>query len=495
MDDNQNGIVLAEREEPTETVVAPPSEEREPLMVEPREISPKKNTGPRHGKQREPKPLWLRILGWIGVGLGGVVALAIVFCLIVFYTPLFPEWRSQYIMMTYHTSNSWLCTTFFSQETIEAVLAENGTEAPEGQTNPDLIVTPDPDVPEPEFSASEKYPGDVIYDDGEVQVLEFSGTTKKGVYTARLIQIKDPSRVFLGVTDKLGKRGQLIADMCETSNALCGINAGGFKDEGGVGSGGIPTELVIKDSVITVYDEDDQYEIIGFNQDNVLVLGEYTYEQLQALQLRDAISWGALSWSPFLIMNGEKATFKGTSGGYDPRAAIGQRADGVALLLVVDGSAKRGVDGANMELVADILWEYGAVNAANLDGGTSASMALQGQLINTVCNPVIAGRGRYLATGWLVEHTPESAANEITDYSQATNARPTTTTSETVTSTTVETTTSHAGTTTTSSATTATSATTSSESTTVTSSATTSFENTTATSSSVTEAGSGTTTE
>ena len=429
MDELQNGVALAEREEQTESVIIPEPELIIPETEEFCEAQPKKSKGPRHGKPCQKKPLWLRILDWTGVGLGGLVVLIVAFFLTVFYTPFLPEMRSQYILMTYHTSNPWLCTTFFSQETIEAVLAENGTQAPDSGSNPDLIVTPEPDVPDPEFATSEKYPGTVIYDDGEVQVLEFSGKTKKGKYTARLIQIKDPSRVFLGVTNKLGKRGQLMADMCNTNNALCGINAGGFKDEGGVGSGGIPTEMVIKDSEITIYEQQDTYNIIGFNQDNVLVLGEYDEAGVEALKLRDGISWGKLSWSPFLIVNGEKAQFKGSSGGYDPRAAIGQRADGVAMLLVVDGSAKRSVDGANMELVADILWEYGAVNAANLDGGTSASMALQGQLINTVCNPAIAGRGRYLATGWLVAHTPESAAGEITDYSQATNSRPTTTTS------------------------------------------------------------------
>lgn len=441
MDDNQNGLAIAEREEQTQAVIA----------AEPKVNEPKKSNAPRHGKKRKEKPLWLRIVGWTGVGLGGAVALIVAFFLFMFYTPFLSEWRSQYILMTYHTSNPWLCTTFFSQDTIESVLAANGTQAPDEDTNPDLIVTPDldvPDVPEPEFSTSKKYPGNVIYDDGEAQVVEFSGTTKKGKYTARLIQIKDPSRVFLGVTNKLGKRGQLITEMCETNNALAGINAGGFKDEGGVGSGGIPTEMVITNSEITVYEEQKTYNIIGFNQENVLVLGEYDYPEVEALNLRDGISWGKLSWSPFLIMNGEKAIFKGSSGGYDPRAAIGQRADGVALLLVVDGSAKRSVDGANMELLADILWEYGAVNAANLDGGTSASMALQGQLINTVCNPAIAGRGRYLATAWLVEHTPKSEANEITDYSHATNSRPTTTTTEATTTTTdADTTASASGTT------------------------------------------------
>lgn len=473
MDENQKGIVLAEREEQTETVVTSEQQLNE-AEVSTEVAEPKKNTAPRHGKQCERKPLWLRILGWIGVGLGGIVVLVVAFFLFMFYTPFLPSWRNQYILMTYHTSNPWLCTTFFSQETIESVLAENGTQVPDSEFDPDLIVTPDENVPEPEFSTSEKYPGEVIYDDGEVQVVEFSGKTKKGKYTARLIQIKDPSRVVLGVTNKLGQRGQLITDMCETNNALCGINAGGFKDDGGVGSGGIPTEMVIKNSEITVYEELKTYNIIGFNEENVLVLGEYDYAGVEALKLRDGISWGKLSWSPFLIVNGEKAEFKGTSGGYDPRAAIGQRADGVALLLVVDGSAKRSIDGANMELVADILWEYGAVNAANLDGGTSASMALQGQLINTVCNPAIAGRGRYLATAWLVEHTPESAANEVTDYSQATNSRPTTTTGE-------ATTVGSVGTTTGVSDTTVGSTTTSTETTTTTSRATTTESTTTTT--------------
>ncbi len=425
MDEMENGVALVEREEQPETM--PEAESVVPQTVDVDEAPIQKNKGPRHGKAPDKKPLWLRILGWTGVGFGGLIVLTVAFFLVMFYTPLMPDMRSQYILMTYHTSNPWLCTTFFSQETIEAVLAANGTQAPDSDFDPDLILPLEPDVSKPEFATSEKYPGDIIYDDGEVQVLEFSGKTKRGKYTARLIQIKDPSRVFLGVTNKLGKRGQLMADMCNTNNALCGINAGGFKDEGGVGSGGIPTEMVIKDSEITIYEEQKTYNIIGFNQENVLILGEYDEEAVRGLGLRDGISWNKLSWSPFLIMNGEKAQFKGSSGGYDPRSAIGQRADGMVMLLVVDGSAKRSVDGANMELVADILWEYGAVNAANLDGGTSSSMALQGQLINTVCNPAIAGRGRYLATGWLVAHTPESAAGEITDYSQATNSRPTTT--------------------------------------------------------------------
>lgn len=382
-----------------------------------------------------------RLFAGIGIGLAAVIAVIVIFFLIMFYSPWMPEARDQYIMMTYHTSNPWLCTWFFSEETIEKVLADNTIVEPEGEINTDLIqTTPGGDTqpgddpsggseieqgpttdPEPEkpdyasrpFTESEKYVGEILYDDGEVRVREFSGTTKKGVYTARLIQVKDPSRVFLGLTNQLGDasnpegspgRGQLILDLCKDNNALCGINAGGFVDVGGYGTGGIPTECVVKDGEILVFDDDEVHDIIGFNEDNVLILGSFTNEQIKEKKIRDA-----MSWKPILILNGEKASTKGLSGGFDPRSAIGQCADGTVLLLQVDGSVRRSIDGANMALLMDILWEYGAVNAANLDGGTSSIAALENRIISTVCNPTIVHRGRRLPTAWLVrEKTEES---------------------------------------------------------------------------------------
>lgn len=394
-------------------------QEQEIQLVAEETAKPEKR-GARHAAPKATKPLWLRIVLWVLSGLGVTVSLAVAFFLTLFYSPLLPEWRDQYVMMTYQTSNPWLCTLFFSQEDIDATFDRHTVATPEGETNTGLIEVPDEPEIKKEFSVSEKYAGETLYDDGEVQIVKFSGNTKRGKYTARLIQIKDPERVMLGVTNQLGKRGQTIADMAQTNNALCGINAGGFVDVGGVGNGGTPTELVVKDGVLTIYQEKETYEIIGFNYDNVLVLGTYTAEQIPALNLRDAISWGVLRWKPTLILNGVRAQFSGLAGGFDPRSAIGQREDGLVMLLVVDGSELRGKDGANMELVTDILWEYGAVNAANLDGGTSASMALQGKLINTICNPAIASRGRYLATAWLVKQTDaglEDTTQTTTDTS------------------------------------------------------------------------------
>ena len=417
MEENQNGVVLTEREESVSDIVAPELESVPPKTTK---------HEPRHGKPCVKKPLWVRILGWTGVGIGTLVAAVVIFFLVVFYSPWTHDLRDSYITMTYNTSNKWLATLFFSDATLNEVLNSNTSEPPQVVIQPDIIQPPKPEDPPPEFSTSEKYKGEVIYDDGEVQIVQFSGKTSKGEYTARLMQVKDPSRVFLGVTNQLGKRGQLLADMCATNDALGGINAGGCVDEGGVGSGGTPTEMVIKNSEITIYEPQETYNVIALNEDNVLILGEYTEEQARQLKLRDGISWGKLHFSPFLIVNGEMAQFKGNAGGYDPRSAIGQRADGVLLLLVVDGSEKRSVDGANMEIVADIMKEYGAVNAANLDGGTSSAMALNGQLVsNNRANPAIAHRGRYLATGLLVKNATPTDTQDTTSSTTAQTTTPT----------------------------------------------------------------------
>lgn len=381
------------------------------------------------GKQikKKKKTKWRivkRLLCRIGIALLSLLLLIVFIFLFIFYSPWTKQTRDQYILTTYMTSNPWLCTLFFSQETIDQVFLENGSEIPDEPMDPSLI-TPypppstqeeteteekEPEKPVKPFHTSEKYIGETVYDDGEVQIVKFSGTTPVGKYTARLIQIKDPSRVFLGVTNQVGEinqrpgRGQLITEFCNTNDALCGINAGGFVDEGGVGSGGIPLGTVIKDGVWKTYTNEWNHSIIGFDRENRLVMGSYNEEQCKEMGIRDAMSWRQPA---LLILNGEIVEQYGLAGGYDPRSAIGQGADGTVFLLVADGSAIRGVDGANFALMADILYSYGAVNAANLDGGTSSCMALNGELINTVCNPPIAHRGRYLATAWLVKNEPK----------------------------------------------------------------------------------------
>lgn len=369
--------------------------------------SSQKREKPAHAKK--PKR-WKRVLGWcLGVPAGLIGAFLVAFFAML-YIPLFRETRDWYVLMTSQTSNPWLATAFLPDATVQAILEANRVEAPEGSTDPGLVkpvvpapapeppasgesAPPEPEpVPLPAFGVSDTYPGTVVFEEEGVQVLEipWEGTT------ARLIQVADPSRVFLGVTDQLGTRGQFLPDMCEDNNALCGINAGGFDDPGGHGKGGVPTGIVVKDFQIIYTDGAETHDVVGFNRDNVLVLGQLTDRQILEQGIRDA-----MSWSPFLIVNGEKAQMRGQAGGYNPRSAIGQRADGLVLLLVADGR-QAGMPGANHRLMMDILYEYGAYNAASLDGGTSSTVVLEGKIINSVCNPAIARNGRLLPDAWLV---------------------------------------------------------------------------------------------
>ncbi|MBP3382203.1 MAG: phosphodiester glycosidase family protein [Clostridia bacterium] len=357
-------------------------------------------------------------LRWIGIGLGALIAVAVIGFFVFLYSPFFPKARAQYVMMTYHTSNPWLCTAFLPDKMLNRILEENRVEEPEGFTDPDLIqivkptttttggttaattvattvatAKPTTTVADTPRTTSGGYHITTIYEEEGMDVLQL---TEKN-YTARLIRVKDPSRVKLGLCKSFmvnGAYGEKLPDMCARLGATAGINAGGFVDVGGVGSGNFPTYLCVKDGeILYANPEQSTYNVIGFNEDNILVLGNFTKQQIIDNKIRDAVSF-----KPFLIVNGKRAGFYGISGGEDPRAAIGQTADGTVLLLTIDGR-QAGMIGGNMRTVTDIMWEFGAVTAANLDGGSSTTMVINDKLVNKPCGPAGA---RFLPNGWMV---------------------------------------------------------------------------------------------
>ena len=82
-----------------------------------------------------------------------------------------------------------------------------------------------------------------------------------------------------------------------------------------------------------------------------------------------------------------------------PRTAIGQRADGSILLLCIDGRQAHSL-GASYKDLSDIFVEYGAVNASNLDGGSSSLMVYEDEIISVTAS--LYG-SRKLATAVLVK--------------------------------------------------------------------------------------------
>lgn len=217
---------------------------------------------------------------------------------------------------------------------------------------------------------------------------------KVGSADAYLVAIYDPSKVHLIAKQQLGtKYGERIITMCEREKGTVCINGGGFVDNG-YGSG-IPNGYVVKDGKIIWSDGyNPKAELIGFTYDNKLLLTTDSAENaIKTKNLRDALEFG-----PFLIVNGKPLEIVGDPWGKAPRVAIGQRKDGVILFLVVDG--QNYLFGASLKDMIATLQKYGAYNAANLDGGTSATLVINNKLINKPSAGAANTNGRYVITGW-----------------------------------------------------------------------------------------------
>lgn len=215
-------------------------------------------------------------------------------------------------------------------------------------------------------------------------------------FNAYLLIIDDPSRVDLAIGPKVPTVGSTTSQIIEANNAIAGINAGGLADDA-AGTGAMPVGLLMTNGEV-FQNGISNYEylsICGFTQDNILYVNDsITKTEVEALNLRCAISFG-----PVMIVNGQPRISSGSGWGIQPRTCIGQRQDGAVLFLVIDGRQTDSL-GATLKNAQDILLNYGAYNAFNLDGGASSTMVFDGDLVNKPSD--IAGE-RYVPTAFIVK--------------------------------------------------------------------------------------------
>lgn len=218
-------------------------------------------------------------------------------------------------------------------------------------------------------------------------------------FSGYMMVVLDPNRVYLGTPidnpdNPFGSYGLPLDMMCEQYDALGGINAGGFSDDGGGGTGGWPQGITIVQGRHYNYTTGHD-RFVGFDADGILHVGFYNSEDVIAANIQNGVSFG-----PLLIVNGEVMYDEICISGVNPRTAIGQRADGIVLMLVIDGRQLHSV-GATYSDVVDIMLDYGAINACNMDGGSSTSMWFGGDYVNNCSSQ--DGRSRYLPDAWLVK--------------------------------------------------------------------------------------------
>lgn len=318
----------------------------------------------------------------------GLYALGCSSFLFVLYGPIdnFRTWLITTAMAT--MNHQYYCRWFYSDETINRVLGQNYVGNDGMSTDPSLITF------DKTTSYANEYEREILEHDEDdlYKIIEF----KVNGCDAYLAAIYDASKIRVGVSKYIGVGGQYIYDMAKQQNAVLAINGGGFYDPGYNSNGANPLGVTIADGKIIT---DDTYAsnnggLIGFNLANQLVLmRDATASEAIDAGVRDAVTMG-----PFLIVNGKMADIKGNGGwGVAARTAIGQRKDGIVLFLVVDSNEFR-TKGASIRDLAEIMERYGAINAANLDGGTSSAMVEDGKLINDPINSALEHKTRGIPT-------------------------------------------------------------------------------------------------
>lgn len=290
--------------------------------------------------------------------------------------------------------HQWIAYTFYSDKTINEVRTAE-TIIPFDEDTDLSAITIDSTKKD---NFDNEYDEQILTRDENNDLYKLLNIKIAGKYDALLLAIYDPTKVKLMHIKQFNVRpyGEQVVTMAKRYGAIGGINAGGFVDYG-TGSD-IPMGYVIKDSKVIWSDGPGKGNIIGMTKEGKLLLTNSTGEEAINMGVIDGIEFG-----PFLIVNGKSMKYTNeTTSGYAraPRVVIAQRKDGVMLFLTTKGTI--GYTGPTFGELTDILLKYGAYNAANLDGGASTTMVLNGKTIN---NPVNAygsslGAGRYIVTAW-----------------------------------------------------------------------------------------------
>ncbi|MBR2290274.1 MAG: phosphodiester glycosidase family protein [Clostridia bacterium] len=317
----------------------------------------------------------------------------------------FREWLITTAMST--RSHQFLATMFYSDKMIEEVLTRNSISDFDFTSDLDNVQFIDYsklEISEFENEYEKQILESIDFENG-YKIVEIKGEKYDGYVAA----IYEPARVDVVVTKYLGKDGQYLTKLSEQNNALVAITGGGFADPTGGGTGGIPLGITIDNGKL-VYETDYDKKslkggLVGLTKDNKLFLGDITSKQALAMGIRDSVSFG-----PYLIVNGISAEVNGLAGGRSPRAAIGQRKDGIMLFLVLDGDRTLG-RGASYQDLVTIMENYGAYNASCLDGGTSAGMAVGNKLINTPITKSGKHMSRPIATAFILKADKENSGD------------------------------------------------------------------------------------
>ena len=266
----------------------------------------------------------------------------------------------------------FLANVFLSKEELQEIVDKNSLQDMDAEVDENLINT-----------------------DGnkEKELIEIHNVSGDG-FEGTMMVVNDPAKISLATTYPWSEYGKELGVIVDEAGAIAGVNGGIYYSSGN--KGGRPYGVTVSNGEIQdiTLGWSGLY-LIGFDENNLLRIISLEGMNKSAVEkmvkeekIRDAISFqeessDANNHFVKLIINGEKRELSGKGSGQNPRTAIGQRKDGSVLILVTDGRGKNGHLGATASDLIEIMAEYGAVNAANIDGGSSSSLYYKKKYLRT----------------------------------------------------------------------------------------------------------------
>lgn len=286
-----------------------------------------------------------------------VLVTAVSGCLVICYGPS-PSLRNMLVISAKQASaTKWLPELFLSKETVQKIMSDS-----------EKVSTDNVDINEFLNQDIDEW-ADAI--DG--MKLVFLNEPR---FKAYLLMVRDPSRISVGVSSEnfaTATEGLRMLELVDKYDCIAAINAGEFADVGGTGTGAHPMGLTYSGGKV-VWNDNAKRTFIGFDKNNRLICREgMTRENADKLGIRDAVCFQ--TGNVLIEQDGDnvKLHYGNNNSGTAQRTAIGQRADGTVMLLVTDGRTAESI-GATRNDVIGVMARYGAVNAAMLDGGSSAML-------------------------------------------------------------------------------------------------------------------------
>ena len=339
---------------------------------------------------------FLKILGKVFVFVGVTVGMVFV-CLLLTITLIChgPSNSAKELFATTILETGqlkFLANVFLSKDEIEGIVSKNSLQDMNVEIDENLIKT------------------NIDKTKELIEIHEVNGNNFEG----KMMVVNDPSKISLATTYPWGEYGKELGVLTEDADAIAGVNGGIYYSSGN--KGGRPLGVTVSNGeiqdislgLVGLY-------LIGFDENNLLRIisldgmnKAQVEELIKTEKIRDAVAFQEESSDKNnhfvkLIINGEKRELNGMGSGANPRTAIGQRKDGSVLILVTDGRGKNGHLGATASDIIDIMAEYGAVNAANLDGGSSSSLYYNHEYLMTSVTFYYANSSWRLPTAFVVK--------------------------------------------------------------------------------------------